>query len=105
MRKIFKTNDQSEEVPPDPIFVTESERAEFDDIANKTKDKIKDIVQRMLPNINSDSTRLELEEDWHQIQKKNKPDLVKFYYNVCELIALQGELVSNADMDSESGSD
>ena len=105
MDKIFKPNDESGEEPPDPIFVTESERSEFDDIANKTKEKIKDIVQAMLPQIDSDSTRHELEEDWRQIQKKNKPFLVKFYYNVCELIAMQGVFVPITGSESDSESD
>ncbi|XP_072050462.1 uncharacterized protein [Amphiura filiformis] len=101
MNKLFGDVDGADTEPPRPIFVKESERVEYDDISNKTKENIKEIVDGMIANINSDSTRHELEEEWHYVQKKNKQTLVNFYNTIYELINLQGHFVVDSLSDDD----
>ena len=93
MNKIFKGD--SEDLPR-PIFVTEEESREFDDIANKTIVQIKDIVTATLASVNNDITRQGLEEDWSKVRNKTKPHLVSFYNELCELICMQGPFVPDS---------
>ncbi len=102
MNKLFGNVAGASEELPRPIFTNETEREAYDDISNKTKDQIRELVENMILNINSDSTRFELQEEWASLQKKTKPFLVSFYNDVSELINMQGHFLVDTHEHSDS---
>lgn len=80
---------EDREEPPCPIFVTEVERCEYDDIGRRTVPQIKVIISDMLPKVSDEDVRLDLMDEWTTIKSKTKPSIVSYYNKLEELLKIQ----------------
>lgn len=94
--------DLPEEVP-DPIFVTPEERSEYFDVSNKTIDVIKKWTSNLFFQIDSDTVRQVLQDDFSELTSRSnvrKSAYIAFYNRVREEVDGQMDVVPVLPVDT-----